>query len=611
MCHECAAHSTSNSGQEECQCEPGYSGSGVACVYCTAGKYKTTIGPDDCTDCAAGKYSSTEADSDPSACVDCPAGKYSAIVGAYFEDVCMDCPPGTYHAENMGGATSAAVCVHCAAGKFASISGATDESACIGCAAGTASVTVGANDLSTCSVCPANTYSSMSSAICTPCPLASTSPAGSTGEDACHFSESFMYNLLRTEYVVAAARVKMAAAPFKSARDALSGAISSYSESLFEAGGAPPQASTTSQKAGGAPGTSGDTQGGQTKMPGDGQGTVQGKTENGAASPASSSSWGDGHFTQMGVPASAGDKEASRGRDSSAGNKGRDVEASRGLVGLQMQATVPAGMKGSEVMQVHTPSGEVLEVVIPVGLLAGQSFQFDLRGSQTAGEMAGEKRKGEYIQSHGLDVGLKMQATVPAGKKGGEVMQVHTPSGEVLEVLIPVGLLAGQSFQFDLPGGKQPGSLETNYKNQIQTAGEMAGEKRKSEYIQIHNLDVADVGHKVAEDVMVRGDQQQQQQKQQQKQQQQKQQQDLWFAKQKEAHKLMDTLKAEDAKKEAAEEEAKKEAGAEAVEVVAERKDLLESALKIIYAQEAKKAAAEQEAQRSATWQALALNPKP
>jgi hypothetical protein len=55
-------------------------------------------------------------------------------------------------------------------------------------------------------------------------------------------------------------------------------------------------------------------------------------------------------------------------------------------------------------------------------LLAGQSLQFDLpgckskqRGSatlpQTAGEMTGEK----------------MQATVPAGKKGGEVMQVHTP----------------------------------------------------------------------------------------------------------------------------------------------------------------------------------------
>jgi len=30
-------------------------------------------------------------------------------------------------------------------------------------------------------------------------------------------------------------------------------------------------------------------------------------------------------------------------------------------------------------------------------------------------------------------VGLKMQVTVPAGKNGGEVMQVQTPGGEELE----------------------------------------------------------------------------------------------------------------------------------------------------------------------------------
>ena len=58
---------------------------------------------------------------------------------------------------------------------------------------------------------------------------------------------------------------------------------------------------------------------------------------------------------------------------------------------------------------------------------------------------------------------MRVTVTVPAGKKGGELIYWHTPTGEVLEVLIPVGLLAGQSFQFD-PGkelwldGKQPGT---------------------------------------------------------------------------------------------------------------------------------------------------------
>jgi len=58
---------------------------------------------------------------------------------------------------------------------------------------------------------------------------------------------------------------------------------------------------------------------------------------------------------------------------------------------------------------------------------------------------------------------MRVTVTVPAGKKGGELIYWHTPTGEVLEVLIPMGLLAGQSFQFD-PGkelwldGKQPGT---------------------------------------------------------------------------------------------------------------------------------------------------------
>ena len=53
---------------------------------------------------------------------------------------------------------------------------------------------------------------------CTPCPLGSTSPAGSTGEDACHFSMAFTYELAREEYLVAANNLKHAVGPYKSAR---------------------------------------------------------------------------------------------------------------------------------------------------------------------------------------------------------------------------------------------------------------------------------------------------------------------------------------------------------------------------------------------------------
>ncbi len=35
--------------------------------------------------------------------------------------------------------------------------------------------------------------------------------------------------------------------------------------------------------------------------------------------------------------------------------------------------------------------------------------------------------------------------TIPEGKKGGEVMQVHTPSGEVRKVPIPEGFSQGRA----------------------------------------------------------------------------------------------------------------------------------------------------------------------
>jgi hypothetical protein len=55
------------------------------------------------------------------------------------------------------------------------------------------------------------------------------------------------------------------------------------------------------------------------------------------------------------------------------------------MTGEKMQATVPAGKKHADVMQVHMPRGEEVEVVTHAGLSAGQSFQFD-RETQTAGK---------------------------------------------------------------------------------------------------------------------------------------------------------------------------------------------------------------------------------
>ena len=179
-----------------------------------------------------------------------------------------------------------------------------------------------------------------------------------------------------------------------------------------------------------------------------------------------------------------------------------------------------------------------------------------------------------------------MQATVPEGKRGGEEMQVHTQSGQVLDVFIPLGLLAGQTFQFDLPGSAQPlSSASAEPHSGAGTAGEREAGEAQSQgkdmraYLQAHPLDVGD---KASEAAMQRSAQA------------------LEDAKHKAAQKAMATVEAEEKMKEAEEEEAKKETAEETAEVAAERKDLLETALKIVYAKEAKKAAAELQAQHLA-----------
>ena len=62
--------------------------------------------------------------------------------------------------------------------------------------------------------------------------MGSTSPAGSTGEDACHFSMAFTYELARTEYQVASDKLKKAVGPYKTARVCIRPVLRVYSSCL-------------------------------------------------------------------------------------------------------------------------------------------------------------------------------------------------------------------------------------------------------------------------------------------------------------------------------------------------------------------------------------------
>lgn len=139
----------------DCLCVPGYTGnSGVGCVACPAGAYKTLAGPSTCTPCAQNTYSTLSARA--SACDACPVNTVSPA----GSDEAVDCvsAPGFY--DNGGGVQP------CPGGSFQELPG---QNACELCAVGKFSTATAA----------------ATAATCMPCPQNSSSLAGSSSVSAC------------------------------------------------------------------------------------------------------------------------------------------------------------------------------------------------------------------------------------------------------------------------------------------------------------------------------------------------------------------------------------------------------------------------------------------
>jgi hypothetical protein len=132
-CEDCPENSLSASGSSECQCSSGYTGPFEACSLCAAGKYKSAAGEGDCTSCPAHSFS-TPGSVSVEACV-CDSG----YTGADGE--CSACPPGK-HKQSEG----SSVCLECAAATYSASAG---------------------------------------SALCTDCPISSSSPPGSFSQQDC------------------------------------------------------------------------------------------------------------------------------------------------------------------------------------------------------------------------------------------------------------------------------------------------------------------------------------------------------------------------------------------------------------------------------------------
>ena len=145
-----------------CTCDYGYTLSGISCIPCSAGSYKTTRGFNECSLCDAGKFSSTTAASSASTCAACDVGHFTASPGQFQCQPCsagfynpllgsVDCSPCWEGSYALGGA---AICTACSAGSMSSVVAAQSSSVCTACPVGSWSP----GNTSRCNICGVCTY---------------------------------------------------------------------------------------------------------------------------------------------------------------------------------------------------------------------------------------------------------------------------------------------------------------------------------------------------------------------------------------------------------------------------------------------------------------------
>ena len=140
-----------------CTCEYGYYLSGVSCIPCSGGTYKTTRGFDSCTLCSVGKFSDAIAATSNTTCAVCDVGTFAAVSG---QVQCQPCSAGFY--TPVLGSVS---CMPCWQGSY-SLGGV---ATCTGCSAGSMSADVAAQSSTVCLACPVGSWSPGNTSKCNIC----------------------------------------------------------------------------------------------------------------------------------------------------------------------------------------------------------------------------------------------------------------------------------------------------------------------------------------------------------------------------------------------------------------------------------------------------------
>jgi hypothetical protein len=138
---------------------------GDACTACGSGRYKSSVGPSDCTACDVNTYSEVVNATSIATCLTCQGN--STSVQASPSKLFCQCNVGFLH--------DGEECEMCSPGTYNSQLGRT---ACSKCSMGLYSVNYQATDNETCLSCPAGQWSPEGSSVCMLCPENSAAPPG-------------------------------------------------------------------------------------------------------------------------------------------------------------------------------------------------------------------------------------------------------------------------------------------------------------------------------------------------------------------------------------------------------------------------------------------------
>lgn len=106
-----------------------------------------------------------------------------------------------------------------------------------------------------------------------------------------------------------------------------------------------------------------------------------------------------------------------------------------------IQVTIPAGHYGGSVFQIDNGSGDVLEVIVPVGGKPGMKMQVPNTAPTSPLPPPPPQQKPTVVKDGTI------QVTIPPGHFAGHIFYIQSSRGDVMEVVVPVGGQPGMKMQ--------------------------------------------------------------------------------------------------------------------------------------------------------------------